>query len=66
MSGDDLLRNRFGIEPGAIAAFCRKWQICELSLFGSALRDDLAPPATSICWSFTKIRTAISVRGCEI
>jgi predicted nucleotidyltransferase len=26
-----------------IAAFCRKWNVAELSLFGSALRDDFAP-----------------------
>jgi uncharacterized protein len=23
-----------------LSGFCRKWQICELSIFGSALRDD--------------------------
>lgn len=27
----------------ALAAFCRKWQILELSLFGSALRVDFGP-----------------------
>jgi predicted nucleotidyltransferase len=26
-----------------IADFCRRWQITELGLFGSALRDDLRP-----------------------
>jgi len=26
-----------------IAAFCRRWQIRDLSLFGSALRDDFGP-----------------------
>jgi predicted nucleotidyltransferase len=26
-----------------IEAFCRKWQITELSLFGSALREDFGP-----------------------
>jgi len=26
-----------------IADFCRKWKITELSLFGSALRDDFRP-----------------------
>ena len=26
-----------------IAAFCRKWQIAELALFGSVLRDDFRP-----------------------
>jgi predicted nucleotidyltransferase len=40
MSGSDILRERFGVGPDAIAAFCRKWAIRELSLFGSALRDD--------------------------
>ena len=27
----------------ALAAFCRKWRIRELSIFGSALRDDFGP-----------------------
>ncbi|HKI03416.1 MAG TPA: nucleotidyltransferase family protein [Thermoanaerobaculia bacterium] len=27
----------------AISAFCRKWQVEELSLFGSVLRDDFLP-----------------------
>ena len=26
-----------------IAAFCQRWKIAELSLFGSALRDDFGP-----------------------
>lgn len=26
-----------------IAAFCRKWKIAELALFGSVLRDDFRP-----------------------
>jgi predicted nucleotidyltransferase len=26
-----------------IAAFCRKWRVAELSLFGSVLRDDFGP-----------------------
>jgi predicted nucleotidyltransferase len=26
-----------------LAAFCRKWHVRELSLFGSALRDDFRP-----------------------
>lgn len=28
---------------GAIAAFCRRWNIAELAVFGSALRDDFGP-----------------------
>lgn len=27
----------------AIAAFCQRWQIVELALFGSVLRDDFGP-----------------------
>jgi predicted nucleotidyltransferase len=27
----------------SIAAFCERWEIAELSLFGSALRDDFRP-----------------------
>lgn len=31
------------ISPDKLEAFCRKWQIRELALFGSALRDDFRP-----------------------
>ena len=31
------------IDRDEIAAFCRKWMIRELSLFGSALREDFGP-----------------------
>ena len=31
------------LDKEAIAAFCRKWRIRELSLFGSVLRDDFGP-----------------------
>jgi uncharacterized protein len=31
------------IPEDRIAAFCRKWQIREVSLFGSILRDDFGP-----------------------
>lgn len=31
------------IPPGALEAFCRKWRVRELSLFGSVLRDDFGP-----------------------
>lgn len=34
---------RIDIPLEAIAAFCRRWKITELSLFGSALRDDFRP-----------------------
>ena len=31
------------IDRGKIAAFCRKWKVTELALFGSVLRDDFRP-----------------------
>ncbi len=31
------------VDRGRIAEFCRKWQVTELSLFGSVLRDDFGP-----------------------
>jgi predicted nucleotidyltransferase len=31
------------LDIDVVAAFCRKWRIRELSLFGSALRDDFGP-----------------------
>jgi predicted nucleotidyltransferase len=34
---------RIEIPPEQIGEFCRKWRILELSLFGSALREDFRP-----------------------
>ena len=31
------------IPPDKVAAFCNRWQIVELALFGSVLRDDFGP-----------------------
>ena len=31
------------IPPGTIEAFCKKWHLVELALFGSAVRDDFRP-----------------------
>jgi len=31
------------IDREQIAAFCQKWQVAELSLFGSVLREDFRP-----------------------
>ena len=36
----EAIRSRLGISNAELADFCRCWQITELSLFGSALRDD--------------------------
>jgi uncharacterized protein len=34
---------RLGLSGEALSAFCRRWRISELALFGSALRDDFRP-----------------------
>ncbi|MGQ0676420.1 MAG: nucleotidyltransferase family protein [Rhodospirillales bacterium] len=34
---------RIDVPKDKIAAFCRKWKIAELALFGSVLRDDFRP-----------------------
>lgn len=34
---------RIDIPQDELAAFCRKWRIVELALFGSVLRDDFRP-----------------------
>lgn len=34
------LQSRLGITPQQLGEFCQRWQVSELSLFGSILRDD--------------------------
>lgn len=34
---------RIDFRQDEIAAFCQRWQIAELALFGSVLRDDFGP-----------------------
>ena len=34
---------RIAIPTDGIAAFCERWQVTELALFGSVLRDDFRP-----------------------
>jgi len=34
---------RIASRPEAIQAFCRRWNVGELCLFGSVLRDDFSP-----------------------
>jgi predicted nucleotidyltransferase len=43
MTAEEIVRDRLGVEPERIAEFCRKWEIKELALFGSALGDDFRP-----------------------
>ncbi|MEM9216951.1 MAG: nucleotidyltransferase domain-containing protein [Cyanobacteria bacterium P01_F01_bin.150] len=40
MSPPVIALERFPLTRKQLAAFCQKWQIIELSLFGSILRDD--------------------------
>ena len=42
MTGVDAQAN-ITIPQAEIAAFCRKWHIVEMALFGSVLRDDFTP-----------------------
>ncbi|MFH0938572.1 MAG: nucleotidyltransferase family protein [Planctomycetota bacterium] len=37
------MKSRIEIPSIEIAAFCRRWQIVEVALFGSVLRDDFRP-----------------------
>jgi predicted nucleotidyltransferase len=34
---------RLGISQDQIAAFCQRWLVAEMALFGSVLRDDFRP-----------------------
>jgi predicted nucleotidyltransferase len=43
MTVEEIVRHRLGVEPERIAEFCRRWQIKELALFGSALSDEFRP-----------------------
>jgi predicted nucleotidyltransferase len=43
MTVEEIVRHRLGVEPERIAEFCRKWEIKELALFGSALNDEFRP-----------------------
>ncbi len=35
--------HRLGVSSEKLAAFCDKWKIAEMSLFGSVLREDFRP-----------------------
>jgi predicted nucleotidyltransferase len=37
------MKTHLDIPRPEVAAFCRRWQIIELALFGSVLRDDFGP-----------------------
>ena len=43
-TGDgERLHARIGLRPETLAAFCERWQVTRLALFGSVLRDDFGP-----------------------
>jgi predicted nucleotidyltransferase len=37
---DPKIQNRLGISINEISAFCQQWNIAEMALFGSILRED--------------------------
>jgi predicted nucleotidyltransferase len=43
MTATEIVQERLGVDPRQIEVFCRKWRVRELSLFGSALREDFRP-----------------------
>ena len=43
MTAREIVRQRLGVDVNEVDALCRKWRIRELSLFGSALREDFRP-----------------------
>jgi predicted nucleotidyltransferase len=40
MNAHNLVNERLEVTPGDLAAFCRKWNIARLEVFGSLLRED--------------------------
>ncbi len=40
MNSHTLLNERLEVAPRDLAAFCRKWHIAKLEVFGSLLRED--------------------------
>lgn len=43
MKTDDIIKSRMNTSRDQIAAFCKRWQVTELGLFGSVLREDFKP-----------------------
>ena len=39
----ERLKGRLGVSMDSIRSFCERWQVSELALFGSVLRDDFGP-----------------------
>lgn len=46
-------RDPLQVDPDRLAAFCRRWSVRELAVFGSVLRDDFGPDSdVDICVVF--------------
>lgn len=43
-----LVASRVPLDLARIAEFCRRWQVRELALFGSVLRDDFRPEESDV------------------
>lgn len=43
MKANHIIKSRMNTSPGEITAFCKRWKITELGLFGSVLREDFNP-----------------------
>ena len=43
MGSGERLKGRLGVPMDSIRSFCERWQVTELALFGSVLRDDFGP-----------------------
>lgn len=37
------MTSNISADPGRLAEFCQRWNVAELSIFGSALRSDFGP-----------------------
>jgi hypothetical protein len=46
----ERMSRHISIDRDAVSAFCRRHHIMWLALFGSVLRDDFGPTATSTYW----------------
>lgn len=54
----ELLTIRTGVPMDAIGAFCERWRVGELAVFGSVLRDDFGPDSDiDILIRFKTIKT---------
>lgn len=59
---------RIQVPTDRLAAFCQKWQITELALFGSVLRDDFGPDSDIDClvvFAPETVWTLLDVIGAE-